>query len=405
MITPHVPASFLPPSDLFAWRQEIERNITPLPAESVAVEQAVGRVTAVPVSAELPSPRFAESLRDGFLFFSPDFIEASQTGLEIRFEVAAGTRNVPALVKGTAQRIFTGGIVCAGPGAVVVPQEFCELRGGRVYPRQLPKNSYIREIGTDSAAGEILFPAGRRLSAEDVALLVTCGVCSVLVRKRSRVELCCTGSELVGGREPGLGEKASVNHLLIGAGLERFHPRSFSVTLVGDEKEALTSFFSSAIMKNADLILTSGGMGPGKFDLVQNVFTGMGGQIFFDTLGMQPGKSLLFGKLHSAVVLGLPGPPRAVSTLTEELLVPVFRLLEGEKAENCWPTAFTAKLLSSAGAASRFPRLRSGILSFSKGECFVRPAGKREQAQCHIVFPADLELHPGDPVDIHLLPF
>ncbi|MCK9173844.1 MAG: molybdopterin molybdotransferase MoeA [Desulforhopalus sp.] len=402
---PHVPALSLSSSDLFAWRQEVERNITPLPAESVTVEQAVGRVTAEALSADQPSPRFAESLRDGFLFFSTDFMVASQTGLEVCFEVAAGTLDVPVLVHGSAQRIFTGGMVCAGRGAVVVPCELCELRGGRVYPRQLPKNSYIREVGMDSAAGEILFPAGRRLSAEDVALLAACGAHTLSVRSRSRVALCCTGSELVTGREPGIGEKVSVNHLLMGGASGRFHPRDFSVTLVGDEKEALLAFFSAALMKSADLILTSGGMGPGKFDLVQEVFAGMGGEIFFDTLAMQPGKSLLFGRLYGAVVLGLPGPPRAVSTLAEELLVPVFRLLEGENTEKCWPTAFAAKLLSSAGSASLLPRLRGGVLSFSKGECFVRPAGKREQAQCHIIFPADCDLHPGDLVEIHLLPF
>ncbi|MBM9519347.1 molybdopterin molybdotransferase MoeA [Desulforhopalus vacuolatus] len=405
MMKPAVPVTSLSSSDLFAWRQEVERHITPLPAESVVVEQAIGRVTVEAISAARPSPRFAESLRDGFLFFPADFITASQTGLEVCFEVAAGTRDVPELVPGSAQRIFTGGMVCAGWGAVVVPHEFCELRGGRVYPRQLPKNSYIREVGMDSAAGEILFPAGHRLSAEDVVLLVSCGVHTLSVRSRSRVALCCTGSELVAGREPGPGEKVSVNHLFMKAALERFYPRDFSVTLVGDEKEVLASFFSGAIMKNADLILTSGGMGPGRFDLVQEVFAGMGGEIFFDTLAMQPGKSLLFGRLHGAVVLGLPGPPRAVSTLTEELLVPVFRLLEGENSEKCWPTAFAAKLLSSAGSASRFPRLRSGVLSFLQGECFVRPVGKREQAQCHIVFPADRELHSGDLVEVHLLPF
>ncbi len=401
-MNPDIPTSASQPAlpQHLAWRQLLGANLCRLSPEKIAIDDAPGRVSAVPITACSPLPRFSESLRDGFLCYRADLAAARSAGLEVVCEVAAGCADAPRLERRTAQRVFTGAAVGAGEGAAVVPFEMCRFDGTRVYLEKLPSSSCIRRRGQECAAGEQLFPGGHRLTAADAALAAACGVEEITVSRRPRVAVCCTGSELVRRRARASGQKRSVNHILLSDGLARCGAEVVSLCHVVDEREPLREFFAA----DADLLLSSGGMGPGKYDFGRDVFAECGGDVLLTTLAMQPGKSLLAGRLNRAVVLGLPGPPRAVETLVAELVVPVCRLLEGEDPAACWPQIIELPLLCGGGRKALLPNMKGGRLVYSEGRCLVRPVEDRERPDCHILYPNKRPLEAGEPVEVHLLP-
>jgi len=143
-------------------------------------------------------------------------------------------------------------------------------------------------------------------------------------------------------------------------------------------------------------------MGPGKFDLVEDAFSRMGGEVIYRSLHLRPGKSTLFGMLGTTLFFGMPGPPPAVHLLFNELIRPAILALQG--AHSCRPKHIQAFLTEGLSLPGRgLPRLKSGLLSFKNGQCMVRPAGRNESSNCYINCPATgKEMKMGDQVTVHM---
>lgn len=386
------------------WRRVIEQTILSLSHEITPLEQSYGRVAAADLFSTFDVPEHPESLRDGYLFFRNDLHFAAKNGLPVVFEVAAGTIAIPELQRGEAHRIFTGGqILTSEKDLCVVPFEMCTKEGDRIFPDAVVCSklhpSYIAGRGAEIPLGACLVRAGQRLDGEALARLAASGVSELNVFMRPAVSVCCTGSELVvPGSSHQRGKKYSVNRFILGGGLKPYSA-SLENCQVNDSPQEIAALFLDISSKN--LFLTTGGMGPGKYDLVRDAFIAAGGTVLLESLSMRPGHFILFGVLKGVPVLGLPGPPRAVATLLHELVLPVVRLLSGEKS--VWPKTIEATLLEDDKKPRPFVRLKPGVLSWEKGACFVREIENLERADCHIVYSAGCSAEKGELVSVHLI--
>ncbi len=245
--------------------------------------------------------------------------------------------------------------------------------------------------------------AGRCCRQDYLALLASCGMHSVEVARRPLVGHVCTGSELSATSEGlELGQKVSSNSFLIEGLLASVGARPVNMGIVKDSRKDLRELFAKVSSGNLDVMITTGGMGPGKYDLVESMFVEAGGEVIFNTLAVRPGKSILFGILNGTVFFGLPGPPYAVRTLLNELVSPAILAMQGAKGS--WPKSVEAHLQHQINIKRNdILRLKDGVLTLSKGKCLVRFAERREIPNCSILLPPG-QLHYSEDalVEVHL---
>jgi len=288
----------------------------PLGAEAVAVGDAAGRVLAEDALAKSSQPPAAVSSMDGYAVRASDVPKAGLS-LTVIGSSPAGHPFDHAVTEGEAVRIFTGGVVPEGADAIII-QEDADADGHRVTFRVAAKaGQHIRAAGLDFKAGEALAEAGQRLSARDLSLIAAGDVAKVSVRRKPRIVFAATGDELSlpgEARKPG-GIVASSGYALA-AMIRRWGGDAIDLGILPDTADAVASIADKAT--DADLIVTLGGASVGDHDLVQKALGPKGFALDFWKIAMRPGKPLIFGKLGSTPLLGLPGNP--VSTLVCALL-------------------------------------------------------------------------------------
>jgi molybdopterin molybdotransferase len=385
----------------------IPLDIKVLPAETRSVHEAAFRVAAEDVSALAACPSHSESLRDGYVLASHGAKKEGNYCFPVVGEIAAGMASVVCLAPGTACRIFTGGVIPVG-GVRVVPQEECvEVAGEvRVAPAAMAsKRLFINTAGSEVACGEMVVGKGTRLEIDHLTLLTAVGVRHVKVVSRPRVACYCTGSELVAmGGQPEVGQKLSLNSLLFQNLIPRYGGVVAEQGIIFDKQNAVQGLFAAIKEGGYDLAVSSGGMGPGKYDLVKKAFGDAGGKIILQTLAMQPGRSTLLGTLGKTVFIALPGPPHAVRTLINELVGPVLLWMQG--ASSCRPVALSARLGHDYRVKKTdLLQVKGGVPEVREGICTVRLAERLEPISCYVLFPpGKKEFKAGEAVEVHLLP-
>jgi molybdopterin molybdotransferase len=392
-------------SGMIESRVAIEDFIEVLSAVPVLVEDARGRILAEDILAPVNVPAFDESLRDGYVVFEESEAGDTMGYTLISGEIAAGTTEIPVLEPGQCCRIFTGGVIPVG-ATRVYPHEVCRLEGARLYPEKnrssLPRR-FIRKKSSEICAGEPIAAKGSEICGDLLAILTELGRIEVFVHRQVRTGYYCTGSELVeAGTTLKKGQKNSINGLVLGDRLPGFGGEIVQKGVLTDDEAPLMEMFSSIRSFNLDLVVTTGGMGPGKYDLVRSSFLRAGGSILFDALPMRPGKSILVGKIAGTVFIALPGPPPAVRTLINELVGPVMLLMQG--ANNSWPQVVHAELLHDMRVRKRdLLQFKSGVVVFEQGKLFVRLAERLEPSTCFLaLWPDNQKLAKGDLVEIHI---
>ena len=392
-------------------------DIRALPAETVQVAEVVSRIAAEDIMAVSDCPRHSESLRDGYVlapFSEPSpFAERELNGgkgagdyyYPVVGEIAAGTQNVRFLRPGSACRIFTGGLIPEG-GTRVVPQEECAEIAGRVRVAAAAMASerlFINIAGSELRCGATIVSKGTRLEIDHLTLLAAAGVYQVQVTARPRIACFCTGSELVavGGRIDA-GQKLSLNSLLLQNLVPRYGGVLAEQGIIVDNHQALSGIFDTLTDGHCDLAVSTGGMGPGKYDLVKKAFCGVGGKIILESLPMHPGRSILLGILGDTVFIALPGPPNAVRTLVNELVGPLILMLQGAKCFR--PKVLQARLLHDYKVKkSDLLQVKGGVLTIEQGNCRVRLAERLDPVSCFILFAAGRkEFMQNDVVQVHL---
>lgn len=314
-------------------RERILAAMAPLPAESIPLTAALGRILAQDAVAAGPVPPFANSAMDGYALRSADTVRATgdaPRALRLVGEAAAGRLFTGILGEGEAVRILTGAPVPEGADAVL-QQENVTVEGNWVHiPEVVGQGNNIRYPGEDVRPGTVLVGAGSEIGPAETALLAAAGVSPVRVSRRPRVAIVSTGDELVPLGEPlGPGQIYESNAPYLIAAVTRAGGEPWPLGVARDTEADLRAKLAEA--ESADLVLTSGGVSVGDYDLVKQLLTERGDMNFW-RVRMRPGKPLAFGHLGKTPVLGLPGNPVSAAVTFELFGRPALRTMLGARS-------------------------------------------------------------------------
>jgi molybdopterin molybdotransferase len=303
----------------------ILERVLPLAVEQVELPRAGGRILAGEIVSPVDLPPFPSSSMDGYAVRAADLPGV----LRIVGRVAAGHPESRVLAEGEAIEISTGGVVPGGADTVV-PVERVVVRDSEIEgDAAVVSGDNIRTTGGDVRAGTAVLATGDLLTPARLAALAACGVGSVSVRRRPRVAIVVTGSELQPpGATLGPGQIYESNGVMIAAALEEAGAIVERLGVAEDTENAHAVALERAL--GADVVVTSGGVSVGPHDLVRRVQARLGVDEVFWGVAMRPGKPLAFGVRDRTLVFGLPGNP--VSSLVGCLLfvAPALRALQGD---------------------------------------------------------------------------
>ncbi|MCZ3387600.1 MAG: molybdopterin molybdotransferase MoeA [Actinomycetia bacterium] len=284
------------------------------------------------VTATWDLPPFTNSSMDGYAVRSADLAGASESApvvLPVVGDIPAGYSGALAVSPGQCARIMTGGPMPAGADAVV-PVEWTDGDIVQVSITKAPQpNSYVRFQGEDASQGELIVPSGTRLGPAQLALLAAVGRARVLVRPRPRVVVMSTGSELVEPGEPIAGGKIpDSNSFMLAAAANAAGATAYRIGFVPDEPKQLITTIEDQLIR-ADLVITTGGVSVGAFDVVKEALGRMG-TVAFDRVAMQPGMPQGFGTIgpDSTPIFTLPGNPVSAFVSFEMFVRPVLRRMQ-----------------------------------------------------------------------------
>jgi molybdopterin molybdotransferase len=291
-------------------------------SESIPLLDALDRVTVADVRSPIDLPLFRNSQMDGYAVHAADVTHTPVT-LPIAGEVSARPSDPPPLMRGTVVRIMTGAVVPEGADAVIPVEDTASVGEAVTIARARAVGEYVRERGSDVAAGDLLVPAGLRLASRHLAALAAAGLTDVEVRRRMRIAVITTGSELTApGSTPRLGQVFDSNGTALHAAIRAVGARVALSTHVADENDRLVAALSAAAT-TADLIITSGGISMGDFEVVREVLEPRGAWV--GTVAMQPGGPQALAVFDGVPVVCFPGNPVSTQLSFEVFLAPLLR--------------------------------------------------------------------------------
>jgi molybdopterin molybdotransferase len=303
----------------------------PREAEKVGLLAGARRVLAVPVVADLDQPPFDRATRDGYA------VRAGDVGRALRVvgSVRAGESWLgAALAEGEAIEIMTGAPLPAGANAVVMV-EHTRLDDGVLSVedgRALRSGENVVPRGAETRAGNVVLPAGRVLGAAEISVAASCGLAQVQVFARPRVAIVATGDELVELDEPmSASQIRNSNSYALAALVNAAGGVGERLAIARDTLEELRAQIAEG--READLLLLSGGVSMGKYDLVEQVLREFRAEFFFTGALIQPGKPIVFGRLRKqngwTYFFGLPGNPVSTQVCFHLFVAPILRALGG----------------------------------------------------------------------------
>lgn len=325
-------------------------------AESCALHDALGRVLAGDISAGIDVPPADNSAMDGYALRYADYPEVDQA-LPVSQRIVAGAPPEP-LDPGTVARIFTGAEIPAGADTVVM-QEHCEAADGKVTIVKRPfQGANIRPRAQDIQAGEKILCKGQRLRAQDLGLIASLGIGDVPCYERLKVAVISTGSELI---EPGTkvnpGQIYNSNRYMINGMLQSWGCESLDLGIVPDDPVAVREILCRAA-RDADMIITSGGVSVGEEDHVKNEIESLGA-IDLWKVSIKPGKPFAFGNVAGTPVLGLPGNPGSVWVTMLILVRPYLLHCAGRKANPVNPVSLIAQFEHRGSTRQEYLRAKT----------------------------------------------
>jgi molybdopterin molybdotransferase len=312
--------------------ERILAEIGPLNVVQVPLPEAYGLVLAEDVIAQEEIPPFANSAMDGFALLSKDSHprDGKPPRLRVTGGVAAGYVADHAVEEGTAMRVMTGAPI--PPGAdTVIQVELTRYDGPEStwveILEEVPPGNNIRPAGEDMHRGQKVLARGSEIGPWEIGILATLGWATVPVVRRPRVAILGTGDEVIEVDEPlRPGKIRNSNSYLLEAAVRKAGAEPHRLGVARDTTESLREKFTEAV--TYDLILTSGGVSVGDFDLVKNIMQEQG-QINFWRINMRPGKPVAFGHIGTVPLLGLPGNPVSSAVTFELFGRPVIRKMMG----------------------------------------------------------------------------
>lgn len=392
-------------------------QLAPMPGLDVQLTEAQGCLLARDVVAPLDLPPWDNSAMDGYAVRIADVTGASPefpAELDVIDDIAAGAVSSRVVKPGTCARIMTGAPVPEGTEAIVAVEQ-TDRGTRRVKIETEPsEGQFIRLRGSDVATGQLLLTAGTEIGSAQIGMLAAIGVSRVEVHPKPRVVVISTGSELVEPGQPlGPGQIYESNSYMLAAAAREAGAVAYRIGMVHDDEELVLSTIEEQTSR-ADLIVTSGGVSAGAYDVVKGVLSRLG-TVEFGGIKMNPGKPQGFGFIGGEAfgdgvpIFTLPGNPVSSYVSFEVFVRPAIRRLRGLTPERRAVTQATISVdMSSPGGKTQFARgwvVPSGAYGLPE----VHPVGGAgshllaglSQSNCFIVLGEDVtEVKAGEQVNI-----
>jgi molybdopterin molybdotransferase len=294
--------------------------------EEIPLAEAPGRVLAENAAADRDSPALARSVRDGYAVRAVDL----PGQLEIIGEVRAGERFAGQVAAGQAVEIMTGAPIPSGADAVVMVEHTRRENGRVLIDRAADAQQFINPKGCEAAAHEVLLHTGKCLDYSDIALLAAIGRSRVKVYLRPKVAIIATGDEIVEIDEvPEEFQIRNSNAYSLAAQVARAGGVPELLPVARDTVEHTREMIGRGL--KTDLLLLSGGVSAGKYDVVEEVLAEFGAEFCFDRVLIQPGQPLVFGRAVGTYFFGLPGNPSSTMVTFEIFARAALELLAGQE--------------------------------------------------------------------------
>ncbi len=347
-------------------RDRVLTGLQPLEAESVPILSALGRVLARDVTAGYDIPPHANTAMDGYAIQAKDTKEASvdkPVRLHVIAELPAGYVSQKAIMSGTAIRIMTGAPIPPGADAVV-RFEYVQQNGEYIaITGPVPVGKEVRYAGEDVREGNVVLRRGQWLRPQDIGMLASIGRIQVDVTRRPRVGVLATGDELVPIDAPlAPGKIRNANGYSNAAQVLKYGGEPVSLGIASDRDTEIREMIRSGIEQGVDLLVVSGGVSVGDFDVVKKVLA-QEGEIDFWRVRMKPGKPLAFGHITLAgrrvPVLGMPGNPVSAMISFEIFARPmILSMLGARDMEHRMVSAVLADEISGKDDRRHFVRVK-----------------------------------------------
>jgi len=382
--------------------------VPPAEAETVPLGAAAGRALAEQICADLDLPPFDTTAMDGWAV--PASAAASApTSFRRAGTLGAGHPAAP-LPAGFALKLMTGAPLPQGSDAIVPVEEACEEVDGTVRLLVAPKvGAHVRSRGEVIRAGDALLAPGRRLTPADLVLAAAAGREALRVVRRLRAGVLVTGHEVVpASSRPGPAQIRNTNGPLLRAALARCGAEARDLGTAPDDARALRVALGNALAAGLDVIVTTGGVSAGDFDIVPGVLADLGAVPRFHKVSIRPGKPVFFSSAGRTLVFGLPGNPVSTAVVFDLLVRPALRKASG--LSPALPPPVEAVL--AAPAANAGPRLFFSPARLKRvgPELVASPVPTKgshdvlahARAEGLLVLPPGARLAAGDRVLVHL---
>jgi molybdopterin molybdotransferase len=373
------------------------------PTETTDLWAAAGRVLAEPVVADRDLPPFPRSTRDGYAVRSAD-LSTLPTVLHVIGEIKAGEKldEIPLAVRtGQAVAIMTGAPVPSGADAVVMV-EYTSARGPQVeITRGVAAGENIVPRGAEAGAGLLLVDRGLRLNEAAIALAASVGKARLQVYGQPRVAVLTTGDEIVGiDATPGPTQIRNSNSYSLAAQILKAGGVPVLLPVAPDELQGLRRLIEEGL--RSDLLLMTGGVSMGRYDLVEQALSELNAEFFFTGAKIQPGRPVVFGKCARTYFFGLPGNPVSTMVTFELFARPLLEALAGQSARTL--KFLHARLRSEIRIKTGLTRFLPAILSgdFERTQVDVvawqgsGDVAATARANCYVVVPPDRECIAAD---------
>lgn len=388
-------------------------SVNPLACENISIMEAYNRVLYEDIISETMIPFVDDSAVDGYAIIAGDTCGASKGNparLRIIGEVSAnGTMARKIITSGTAVRIMTGAPIPEGADSIVRLEETEEEAGYIKISSESVKNKNCKHAGEIIKRGDKVLRKGDRLKSADIGILASLNYSVIKVYRQPTVSIISTGDELIEiGEAIQAGQIRNAHAYALYSEIKRYNalPRYLGIAkdAINDTKEKLVEALES------DVVISTGGVSMGKYDLVKKSYLDLGIEILFEQIRMKPGKPCIFGRRGNKLVFGLPGYPVPMLISFIQFVRPaLLRLMGASKIEKPVVKAFLEEDISNRSGTVNLMR---GFFRVKNNELYVLTTGNQKpsmlrsmsKANCLIIVPATCtEIKTGEKVSIQLI--
>jgi molybdopterin molybdotransferase len=398
---------------------------TPGAKETLDLLFAAGRVLAEPISADRDIPPFARSTRDGFAVRSAD-LKNIPTRLKVIGEIKAGPNQAASpITPGETYSIMTGAPVPNGADSVVMVEYTSQQNDSVEIKRAVTLGENVVPQGAEAKRGILLLQPGTRLNEADIALAASVGKSQLQVFVRPRVAVLTTGDEIVPvDTSPGPAQIRNSNTYSLAVQIQQAGAEPVLLPIAPDEPIRLRQLIEEGL--HSDLLIMTGGVSMGRYDLVEQVLADLQAEFFFTGAKIQPGRPVVFGRINSCgsgrparsgasaqppnkYFFGLPGNPVSTMVTFELFAKPMIEALAGMSPRTLTFThaRLKSEIRTKTGLTRFLPAILSGTFADSHAELVPWQGSgdiaARSRSNCYIVIPPDRDHIPaGDWIAILL---